>query len=153
MPENELRANSKLWGSPQVQSILDLQAMCVVSKEAAARRYVELHGDRCAIVFTRDGILRYTVCGGGFPRIALNQSQSIGRKTLTHMFKGQPGDVSDQDASDAHQWLRDSDAPRWQLWEEVLVQQDGFRMTLLLGESNSYDEDQELERSWTPRFK
>ncbi len=153
MPQQQLRKRSSLWGSPQIQSILNLHVLCLVSKEAAARRYVELHGDPCAVVFSRNGTFRYAVYGGGFPFIEGGTNIPIGRKTLTHSYMGALGEISDQDDCDPHAWLRANDAKRWKIWEEVLIQQDGYRMTLLLGEMNSYDEDEHLERRWTPKFR
>ena len=153
MPQQFLRSDSKLWGSPEIRSVLDLQSLCQVSKEAAARRFIELHGDPCAIVFSRDGKVRYCVHGGGFPSIAVTSNSVLGRRTLTSRFKGEPGDVSPQEDAETHEWLRDSDARYWEVWEEVLVQQDGFRMTLLLGEKGDREEDEELEERWKPRFR
>lgn len=153
MPQQHLRSQSKLWGSPQIQSVLDLQSLCQVSKEAAARRFVELHGDPCAIVFSRDGKVRYVVHGGDFPSTAVTSNSLVGRQTLTARFKGEPGEISDQEEADVHEWLRDRDAKYWEIWEEVLMQQDGFRMTLLLGEKGSRKDDEELENRWTPRFR
>lgn len=152
MPEKPLRAISMLWGSPQIQSILDLQTTCNVSKEAAARRYLDLHGEPSAIVFSKDGKVRYSLCRGGFPTLAISKNQPIHRKTLTAIFRDRPGTISEQEEADSHLWLNDSDAVNWDLWEELLVQQDGYRMTLLLAEKNSRAEDDRLEERWTPRF-
>lgn len=153
MPEKPLRTVSNLWGSPQVQAILDLQTLCNVSKEAAARRFLDLHGDPCAVVFSKDGKVRYPLTRGGFPFIELTQGQSVPRGSLTATFEGLPGTVSEQEEADPHQWLPTREAQRWQLWEEVLIQQDGYRMTLLVAEMNSFDEDEDIERRWAPRFR
>lgn len=153
MPEQPLRKISKLWGSPQIQAILDLQATCDVSKEAAARRFIDLHGDPCAVVFSHQGKVRYSLSRGGFPYIEHTRGQALPRNSLSAQFAGQADDVSDQEETDSFWWLNDSAAPRWQLWEEVLIQQNGYRMTLLIAESTSYDEDRELEEKWTPRFR
>jgi len=152
MPEAALRNASKLWGSPQIQSILDLQLMCNVSKEAAARRYLDLHGEPCAVIFSKDGKARYFVCRGDFPFLDIKPSQALHRKTYTSTFRGQPGLISEQEEADPHIWLSDRDAGKWDLWEEVLIQEDGYRMTLLVAEKNSREEDEWLESRWTPRF-
>jgi hypothetical protein len=153
MPTQPLRALSHLWGSPQIKAILDLQAACDVSKEAAARRFVDLHGDPCAVVFSRNGRVRYSVSAGGFPRIQPCNDQPVHRKTLSAIFSGEPGRISEQEEADPHLWLESRDARNWELWEEVLVQQDGYRMTLLIGEESSNEENDELQRRWTPRFR
>lgn len=38
------------------------------------------------------------------------------------------------------------------MWEEVLVQRDGYRMTLLLAERDNESYKQHRER-WTPTFR
>ncbi len=152
MPEKPLRSISKLWGSPQIQAILDLQDACGVSKEAAARRYLDLHGEPCAVVFSKDGMVRYPLARGDFPRLDIAKGQPIHKKTHTYRFTGVPGIVSDQEESDSHLWLSDRDAKNWDIWEEVLVQRDGYRMTLLVAEKNSVEEDEKFEQRWTPRF-
>lgn len=153
MPGKPLRAIFRLWGSPQIQSILDLQTICNVSKEAAARRFLDLHGDPCAVVFTREGKVRYTLSRGGFPYIELAKGQPVHSKSLTAMYTGVPGAVSEQEEADAHLWLSTRDARAWEMWEEVLLQQNGYRMTLLIAEKNTYDEDTEHAKRWTPGFR
>ena len=39
-----------------------------------------------------------------------------------------------------------------ELWEELLPQLDRYRMTVLIGEENSHEPENELQRSWTPRL-
>jgi hypothetical protein len=113
-----------------------LQSLCNVSKEAAARRYAALYGDDFAIVFSKDGRLRYYIRGGDFPWIDLKADQPIFHKTLTKEFSGISGAISGQEESDPNWWLGDRDAKQWNLWEEVLIQENGYRMTLLLGEKD-----------------
>lgn len=153
MPEKPLRAISKLWGSPQIQSILDLQSVCNVSKEAAARRFIDLHDEPCAVIFTHNGKIRYPLSHNDFPYIDVARGQSVHRKTLTSTFSGLPGSVSEQEETDSFFWLNELDAQKWDLWEEVLIQQDGYRMTLLTGEKSRFENDHKLEERWTPRFR
>lgn len=140
MPRSHLMGQSFMRGSPELARILALQQLCNVSKEAAARRYVELHGDDFAIVFSKDGRLKYSLRGGDFPWLDVRPGQEIFRETLTRGFEGVEGAISEQVDSDSSWWLNDRDASQWTLWEEVLVQQNGFRMTLLLGEQNDEDD-------------
>jgi Zn-dependent peptidase ImmA (M78 family) len=134
MPKSVLVSQPFMKGSPEISRILALQNLCEVSKEAAARRYTEIHGDDFAIVFSKDGYYLYSVRSRDFPYINLQKNQPIYNKTTTREFRGAEGAISDQDESDAHYWLNDRNAARWELWEEVLVQAEGYRMTLLVGE-------------------
>lgn len=139
MPKSSLAGQPFMKASPEIQKILDLQDLCGVSKEAAARRYAELHGGDFAVVFSRHGVLRYAIRAGDFPWLGLKSGQELDRKSLARTFDGREGEVSEQEDSDGYWWLDGRDARRWELWEEVLVQRDGFRMTLLLGEQVAED--------------
>jgi Zn-dependent peptidase ImmA (M78 family) len=134
MPKSALVGQSFMQGSPEISRILVLQNLCEVSKEAAARRYVELHGDDFAVVFSKGGNLVYSAKSRDFPWLDLRPGQPIYGRTLTREFSGQEGAISDQEESDSAYWLNERDAPRWQLWEEVLIQANGYRMSLLAGE-------------------
>lgn len=140
MPRSRIAKLPLMTGSPEIARILALQKLCDVSKEAAARRYAELHGGDFAIVFSKDGKLLYAVRGGDFPWVDLKAGQALFRDSTTRTFTGTEGDVSDQEESDSSWWLRDEDARYWSLWEEVLLQRDGYRMTLLLGEREGDDD-------------
>jgi hypothetical protein len=134
MPREHIAHQPWMTCSPEMASIMKLHSLCDVSKEAAARRYKELHGGDFAVVFSKDGKLIYPLRSGDFPWLDVQRGQELFRKTATRTFIGEDGDVSDQEETDSSWWLGSADAERWELWEEVLVQKDGYRMTLLLGE-------------------
>lgn len=135
MPARQLAPLPCMAGSPEIARILELHRLCEVSKEAAARRYAELHGGEFAIIFTKDGKLAgWPIRTTDFPWLDLKPGQSVFRDALAKQFSGAVGDVSDQEDSDSAWWLQERDQEHWELWEEVLIQENGFRMTLLLGE-------------------
>lgn len=154
MPSRLLKRQPFLSGSAELSRILALQRLCDVSKEAAARRYAELHGGDFAVLFTRDGkLIRHPVRSGDFPWLDVKLGQPVYRESLTKTFSGNEGDVSEQEDTRAEWWIDTADSSdQWTMWEEVLVQRDGFRMTLILGErdTNSYKRHQDR---WTPRFR
>lgn len=133
MPRMSVAPLPFMRGRPEIARILALQALCNVSKEAAASRYAELHGDDFAVVFSKDGRLLYAVRGGEFPWLALRPGQELFRDCTSRDFSGEDGEVSDIDDTDAHWWLDEKDVDNWELSEEVLVQQNGYRLTLLHG--------------------
>lgn len=139
MPRSQLAALPFMKGSPEIARILALQNLCQVSKESAARRYLDLHGDDFAVVFSKDGKFNYCVRGGDFPSVELAKGQGLFRDSVTCQFDGDDGEISDQEESDSYWWLRDKDARRWNVWEEVLAQAQGYKMTLLLGEQTDSD--------------
>lgn len=153
MPKSILGTQPFMQGSAELGRILQLQALCNVSKEAAARRYAELHGGDFAIVFSKDGkLIAWPVRGGDFPWLEVKAGQTLFRDTLTRTFSGAEQDVSEQEETDSAWWLSDVDRDRWDLWEEVLIQRQGHRMTLLVGERKS-GFDGRLRERWTPRFR
>lgn len=139
MPANHITNQSLMRGTPEINRILSLQDLCNVSKEAAARRYANLHGDDFAVIFSKDGRLIYAIRGGEFPWLEVKSGQDLFHKTLTKVFDGIDGNISEQEESDPYWWLNDRDASKWELWEEVLIQANGYRMTLLLGEHSEDD--------------
>lgn len=140
MPKKHISTQPFMKGSAEIARILALQELCQVSKEAAARRYAELHGDDFSVVFSKDGKYIYSIRGGDFPWVELTKGQALYQKTLARQFEGEVGAISDQEEADSHWWLNGRHAEHWNLWEEVLVQDNGFRMTLLLGERVDDDE-------------
>jgi Zn-dependent peptidase ImmA (M78 family) len=48
-----------LYGIPDLEKVLSMSAALAISREAAARRYAELHGLPTALVFSSDGVVRY----------------------------------------------------------------------------------------------
>jgi hypothetical protein len=137
MPASVLLNQPFMKGSPEIGRITALQQLCGVSKAAAAGRYVELHGDDFAVLFSKDGKLVYSIKTRDFPWPDIRPGQPIYGKSLTCEFIGDDGDVSDQEEADPHHWLDERNVARWQLWEEVLVQANGYRMTLLAGDNIS----------------
>ena len=55
-----------LRGVPDLAKMLNLVDALVISREAGARRYVELHGQPCGVIFGRDGVVRYAEAGPAF---------------------------------------------------------------------------------------
>lgn len=153
MPRQQIVVQPFMTGSPEIARILALQDLCGVSKEAAARRYAQLHGGDFAVLFSKDGKLAsFPIRGGDFPWLEVKPGQTVYREAATRTFVGSVGDVSDQEESDPCWWLSDRDAEGWELWEEVLIQQGGFRMTLLVGERVRHGKSQHEQR-WTPGFR
>jgi hypothetical protein len=149
MPPEIIKKQNFLKLSPEINQILALHKTCLVSKEAAARTYTKFHGADISVLFTKDKkLVGYPIRGGDFPWLDLKLGQTVFRDTETASFTGPEGAISEQEESDSSWWLQDKDAPNWQLWEEVLIQSNGYRMTLLLGERVQHSR----ESSWSPRF-
>ena len=115
--------------------MLRIASDLALSKEAAARRYVELHPVTVAAAFTENGIIRYAVVSKSCPRLSLTKGtgllapSSVGPgHTTQHEIEielphsnGQPRSIS--------------------ALAETLYQKSGFAITLLTFEADIGDED------------
>lgn len=64
--------------APDLGRIVELSDRFDVSREAAARRYVDLHHEPLAIVFSENGWVRYVQKGGGFPSTSVWTDDQLG---------------------------------------------------------------------------
>ena len=117
------RLTPLLGGPPHLEKVLKIAGEFDISREAAARRYVQLHGDCIAAVFTKDGRFGYAERGAEFPFIALRQGQECAAAGVA------AGEISDVDEVDASDWLaRERDV---QLTAQTFGQAKGYAITLL----------------------
>lgn len=114
-----------------------------ISREAAARRYVALHDECLAAVFSQGSRIRYIEKPDGFPRTSVWSGDPLPARTatngpsLTSLDKVHPAD-----------WLARPD--RYALFAQTLFQEDGFAITLLVAERM---EDAEVSTWDPPRFR
>ncbi|KQZ78302.1 hypothetical protein ASD64_13305 [Mesorhizobium sp. Root157] len=78
----ELLAPSRLFKPylrrlPDLEHVLSMHVALDISKAAAARRYVELHKERLAVIFARDSSFIYAVRGSEFPWIGLQEGDPL----------------------------------------------------------------------------
>jgi Zn-dependent peptidase ImmA (M78 family) len=117
-----------------------------VSREAAARRYVERHPEPVAVVFSKDGVIRYAKPSGDFPKLAVWGGDKLPSESQSANSQAAVGSVTDWAEVRGHAWLSRSAGVT--LFEQTLAQQNGFRMTLLTVEQEEVDAD--VEERWKP---
>jgi Zn-dependent peptidase ImmA (M78 family) len=78
-----------------LEQILELAARYDMSKEATARRYVALHDEPCAVVFSHNGLIRYWRKNKDFPFIEARAGQAVPTGALAARHEGPRGMVSD----------------------------------------------------------
>ena len=78
-----------------------------ISREAAVRRYIALHDECVAAVFSRNGRIRYIEKGAGFPATTVWSGDSLG-----DLLADRPSGTLTQ--------LNAIAAPRWLKWPEKL---------------------------------
>lgn len=148
MPRNTLVPWIKKVCDVDLRHILSLAKDYRVSKEAAARRFVELIDEPIAIVFSNDGLVRYWLNNDGFPSLDLRHNSRLPEKTLSATFEKSTGSISQMTETDQESWLRNE--VDGVLCEQVLLQRDGYRMTLLSSELQEIDDEDVWD---APRFR
>lgn len=138
-PRDRLR--QYLVGAPDLTKALEMSDSLDISREAAARRYVELHVEQLAVVFSHDGRVVYTDHQEAFPRLSVRPRGIVpelparsGRATL-----------SDIEEADAAEWLVASSGTK--LTAQTLYQRDGWAMTLLHAETLEDQDDESVENA------
>ena len=144
MPSEWLSNYSKSNLIPDIKHIIEISDRFKVSKEASGRRFVEVASPPLAIIFSRNGKIRYFKKNQNFNWLAVSNNQKIPKESITAKFTGNVGEISDIETVDAHIWLKKS--PNITLGEQTIVQTDGFRMTLLSVD----DVEIESDTYWEP---
>jgi Zn-dependent peptidase ImmA (M78 family) len=130
---------SYLHGIPDLGAVLRMSENLDLSREAAARRYAEQHEQATALVFSKDGKVRYAERRGNLPYVQCTPGQWI--PTLPPPTG--TDNISDHVEADWRDWL--SRSPHCDLVVQTLHQQNGYAITLLaLDQSDiSHDEDED----------
>ena len=146
------------FGSPETEYVLALATKYKVSKEMAARRYTDLCDHVCAFVFSQRGIVRYFTKSRTCPFVEIARGDPLPRGSLSARERGQPGHLSEWIEISPDIWFGVSRRiPGKLLYEQFLEQQAGYRLTMLtideVPNEDEPDENQELEKTWTVRFR
>jgi len=118
---------------PELAHVLALHDEFETSVEATARRMVELSEYPCAIVFSKDNVVRYTVRSPYFTHwLAVKKGDSLPAKSAA---RRETSDHEDWYEIDAHWWLaegrRGDDEQPETAYEQTLIQQGGHKVTLV----------------------
>ena len=124
-----------LASGPDLERVLSAARGFDVSREAAARRYVERHEAIVAIAFSRAGRLRYWAKRSDFPHVAIKRDDQM--PDLPQTRPGSP--LSDHEERDPDDWL--VNPGRSEVTVQTLHQQNDFAMTLVIVESQGNDDD------------
>ena len=103
-----------------------------ISREAAVRRFVELHPDDLAVVFCKDSRFVYAACGRDFPRLSLPAGAQY------DLGKPVQGTISSFDDVASDDWLHALQTA-CELSAQTLWQVKGYSITLLLADQSGDD--------------
>lgn len=155
MPRPWFTRDMRQLGDADVAHVQELAATYKTSLEATINRYVELTDDRCAFVFSKDGIVRYARCSSDFPQLAVRATDPLPANCASLS-------TSDRELHKATSW-QELDGSVWletsrgnkasAVLEQSIRQYNGYQVTLLFVEAAEDEEEDELEKSWAPRFQ
>lgn len=131
MPRSLVIGRLRAEGSPDISHITSLAQTFETSLEMTARRYIELNEFPCAIVFSKDNVVRYSVRSDFFEMpLAVRKGDALPCASESRQSKG---DSKDWHEIDAHWWLRErrSAEELTSIFEQTLRQENGFKITLL----------------------
>ncbi len=131
------RLRRYLTGETDLHNMLAIAKEFDISREAAARRYVSLHDDNLAVVFSRNGKFMYAQRSKAFPSLCLSKGG-----TMPLLLKSSGDVLSDPEETPTDDWL--SRPQGVELTAQTLFQQEGFATTLLRITTANEDPD-ELE--------
>ncbi|MPY72409.1 MAG: ImmA/IrrE family metallo-endopeptidase [Alphaproteobacteria bacterium] len=148
MPSRLINDYLKRHPGLDITHIVDISERYKVSRESAGRRYVSIHTEPAALVFSKDGIVRYVKKSQFFPSLRSWNRTPLPEKSISKRLKMSPGNISGWEQVDSDEWL--SGRSKRQLIEQTMSQSSGFQVTLLtFEEDDHYDDDKENE-PWSP---
>jgi len=132
MPRARFLADMRRRKGVDLTHILDLAPLYKTSKEATARRYVELQDDPCAAVVSQHGKVLRLYRHEDFPFIEVKSGHPVPRESVAAIQDIGFREVTDGEEIDGSTWLPSERGQRCPtLFEQVIAQQDGFRLTLI----------------------
>lgn len=142
MPPAEFKRRLRASRGVSVDALVSLCNEFGVSKVACGRRMGQLADDPCAMLISKDGVIQHIYRHSAFPFIGLRTGMAVPRDAQVQLFKEPPGSISDVDETEPSGWqLRETRG--LELYEQVLMQSDGWGLTLLTAEIEDEDEDEE----------
>lgn len=127
---------------PDLADVVAISNDMDISREAAARRYVEVRDETLAVLVSRDGRLVYLSLSREFPKLAFQRDDVLPEPPDVQGGTG----VSEVDDADPRNWLRIAGGA---LTAQTLRQRNGWAITLLhhtTGEDNERPVEDSFDR-------
>ncbi len=117
-------------GNPDLQAVALLSQQLDISHEATARRFIELHEQPLALIFSQDHVVRYALRNGRFlPWVKVECGRTIPSSTQAHKtINAGKTEMSRLTEATSAAWLRD---PNVDLHEQTRLGARGHATTLL----------------------
>ncbi|WP_244613804.1 ImmA/IrrE family metallo-endopeptidase [Nitrobacter winogradskyi] len=121
-----------LRGATDLAHVVAMAKEFDISREAAARRFVELHPEDLAAVFCKDSRFVYAACGRDFPRLSITAGEQC------DLGQAVQGTISSFDEVAPDDWLHAAQ-PACELSAQTLWQANGRSITLLRARQSDDD--------------
>ena len=152
MPKPWFVAQTDGLGPPRIEHLRSLADTYGVSLEAAGNRYAELTPEACALVFLRNGRVRYARPSRTFPALGIRSGDAAPSDCARSATGAARADVAT-----AAEWLRPDPRARQPFIRlQILDQVNGFQTALLHIDTAQQDDDEEeddLIESYRPKFR
>jgi IrrE N-terminal-like domain len=126
-----------LSGIPDLARVTDIARHLDLSREACARRYIELKEEPLALVFSQNGVVRYIDRRDTFPFLGLRRGDAM--PTLASVPAGST--LSDHEEVDPRDWgMRPNGID---LVAQTMRQEGGYAMTLLALDRQDAEADED----------
>jgi Zn-dependent peptidase ImmA (M78 family) len=132
-----VRCRGFIGPEPDIREILRMRQEFDISREAAARRYAELHDEPIAVAFSKDNRLTYSVRSQSCPPLSVRKNELL---SLPPAPKD-GGAVTEMSHTAPDDW---ADRFRGEIAIQTLFQKEGFALTLLRFMPED-DEEPEIE--------
>lgn len=155
MPIAHIKAHIRSRKEPGLDHIWEFSDIYDVSKETLGRRYIEIHDECCALVLSKNGKFLYCYRHDDFPYINLSKDHPLPKVSICNTDSSPEGVISDWHEIMPDIWTNQPSMLS-ALFEQTVLQADGYRMTLLQAELRDEEDDEEekdLQDSWVPRFR
>ena len=155
MPPQLLRPYMGRLGDPDLEGVLRVHTDFMVSKDAAARAYAQYHDQPVAIGVVNDGKVLRFYKNTRFPRLCISPGMLVPKASCYHQAIATRTEITDLKSASAAHWLESEwDRTLPSLYEQVLLQQNGYALVHLWAETALEDDedDPDSERTAAQRY-
>lgn len=150
IPPPHLRRFLSQWSDPDLNKMIAVHEHFDVSREAASRAYAKYHGEKIAIVITKNGKIARIYASDRMPRLAVRHGDMAPR--CKGAFSAPSGTISALQYADAGLWIESTWGERLpNIYEQVLAQSNGFATIMLWCEQRGDDDEFDPDAEKTAR--
>lgn len=149
MPEALFQHDMRKMAEPSLEEVFSMAKKYDVSKEACLIRYVSLQDEPSAVVFSKDGIVRYCFKHNDFPYLNVKKGIPLPKSGLSSDAKILSGGITEAVEVDSETWLAENhQRVPGSLLEQTAKLSAGYQITLLFTEYDEEEDEVDCEPSF-----